>query len=257
MEIKDLLQNKKLSPMMRQYIEVKQQNEDCLIFFRVGDFYELFFDDAVNTSKELDIALTGKDCGLEERAPMCGVPFHAVDVYVSKLMAKGHKVAIVEQVEDPNTAQGLVKREVVKVITPGTVLYNDALNESKNNYLFSIYYDANGYGLSIVDFSVGSFQLTHIKSINGLHDIIDKFQPKEIIVNNLIYMSSLNMDYIKNKYGISFSILDNDYYDERHVRENEYLNKLLSNVGSASIRPNDGLAMLRPYDNKKCYDHFS
>ena len=249
MEIKDLLQNKKLSPMMRQYIEVKQQNEDCLIFFRVGDFYELFFDDAVNTSKELDIALTGKDCGLEERAPMCGVPFHAVDVYVSKLMAKGHKVAIVEQVEDPNTAQGLVKREVVKVITPGTVLYNDALNESKNNYLFSIYYDANGYGLSIVDFSVGSFQLTHIKSINGLHDIIDKFQPKEIIVNNLIYMSSLNMDYIKNKYGISFSILDNDYYDERHVRENEYLNKLLSNVGSASIRPNDGLAMLRPYDN--------
>ena len=236
--------------MMRQYIEVKQQNEDCLIFFRVGDFYELFFDDAVNTSKELDIALTGKDCGLEERAPMCGVPFHAVDVYVSKLMAKGHKVAIVEQVEDPNTVQGLVKREVVKVITPGTVLYNDALNESKNNYLFSIYYDANGYGLSIVDFSVGSFQLTHIKSINGLHDIIDKFQPKEIIVNNLIYMSSLNMDYIKNKYGISFSILDNDYYDERHVRENEYLNKLLSNVGSESIRPNDGLAMLRPYDNK-------
>ena len=250
MEIKDLLQNKKLSPMMRQYIEVKQQNEDCLIFFRVGDFYELFFDDAVNTSKELDIALTGKDCGLEERAPMCGVPFHAVDVYVSKLMAKGHKVAIVEQVEDPIVAQGIVKREVVKVITPGTVLYNDALNESKNNYLFSIYYDANGYGLSIVDFSVGSFQLTHIKSINGLHDIIDKFQPKEIIVNNLIYMSSLNMDYIKNKYGISFSILDNDYYDERHVRENEYLNKLLSNVGSASIRPNDGLALLRPYDNK-------
>ena len=248
--LNDLLQNKKLSPMMRQYIEVKQQNEDCLIFFRVGDFYELFFDDAVNTSKELDIALTGKDCGLEERAPMCGVPFHAVDVYVSKLMAKGHKVAIVEQVEDPNTVQGLVKREVVKVITPGTVLYNDALNESKNNYLFSIYYDANGYGLSIVDFSVGSFQLTHIKSINGLHDIIDKFQPKEIIVNNLIYMSSLNMDYIKNKYGISFSILDNDYYDERHVRENEYLNKLLSNVGSESIRPNDGLAMLRPYDNK-------
>ena len=222
---------------MRQYIEVKQQNEDCLIFFRVGDFYELFFDDAVNTSKELDIALTGKDCGLDERAPMCGVPFHAVDVYVSKLMAKGHKVAIVEQVEDPSVAQGIVKREVVKVITPGTVLYNDALNESKNNYLFSIYYDANGYGLSIVDFSVGSFQLTHIKSINGLHDIIDKFQPKEIIVNNLIYMSSLNMDYIKNKYGISFSILDNDYYDERHVRENEYLNKLLSNVGSENIRP--------------------
>ena len=226
----DLLENKKLSPMMRQYILTKQQHEDCLIFFRVGDFYELFFDDAVNTSKELDIALTGKDCGLDERAPMCGVPFHAVDIYISKLMQKGHKVAIVEQVENPSEAQGIVKREVAKIVTPGTVLYNDALNEGKNNYLFSIYYDANGYGLSIVDFSVGSFQITHIKNINSLIDLIDKFLPKEIIVNNLIFMSSLNMETIKNKYNISFTILDNDYYDEKHVRENEYLSLLLKNV---------------------------
>ena len=234
--LQELLENKKLSPMMRQYVEIKLQNEDCLIFFRVGDFYELFFDDAVNTSKELDIALTGKDCGLEERAPMCGVPFHAVDVYISKLMMNGHKVAIVEQVEDPASAQGLVKREVVKIITPGTVLSKDALNESKNNYLFSIYYDANGYGISIVDFSVGSFQLTNIKGINSLMDLIDKFMPKEIIVNNLIFMSSLNIDLIKEKYGISFTSLDNDYYDEKHVNENEYLEKLLKTYKEGLVK---------------------
>ena len=247
--LNELLENKKLSPMMRQYILTKEQYKDCLIFFRVGDFYELFFDDAINTSKELDIALTGKDCGLDERAPMCGVPFHAADIYVSKLMAKGHKVAIVEQVENPNEAQGIVKREVVKIVTPGTVLYTDALNESKNNYMFSIYYDANGYGLSIVDFSVGSFQLTNIKNINSLLDLIDKFLPKEIIVNNLIFMSSLNIDAIKSKYNISFSTLDNDYYDEKHVKENEYLSKLFETLekGFANLAPTQGLEKTNCY----------
>ena len=226
----NLLENKNLSPMMRQYIETKEQYNDCLIFFRVGDFYELFFDDAINTSKELDIALTGKDCGLEEKAPMCGVPFHAVDIYISKLTQNGHKVAIVEQMEDPQTTKGLVKREVIKVVTPGTVLYNNALNEAKNNFLFSIYYDANGYGVSMIDYSVGSFTISNIRNMNNLIDLIDKFTPKEIIVNNLIYMSSLNIDNIKEKYNISFSVLDNDFFDEIHIKQNEYLYKLIHNI---------------------------
>ena len=130
----------KLSPMMKIYVETKQQYKDCILFYRLGDFYEMFFDDALLVSKELEITLTGKECGLEERAPMCGVPHHAVEMYLNKLVSKGYKVAIGEQVEDPKQAKGLVKREVVRIVTPGTNMNVTALDESKNNYLMCIVY---------------------------------------------------------------------------------------------------------------------
>ena len=138
----------KISPMMEQYFEIKKQYKYCLLFFRVGDFYEMFYEDAIIASKELDIALTGKSCGQEERAPMCGVPFHSADTYISKLISKGYKVAICEQVEDPKLAKGIVKRDVIRVITPGTIIDNSALDEKKNNYIMCIYADRNGYGVA-------------------------------------------------------------------------------------------------------------
>ena len=127
-----------LSPMMQKYMETKEQYKDCILFYRLGDFYEMFFDDAILASKELELTLTGKDCGLEERAPMCGIPYHAVDTYLSKLVEKGYKVAIGEQVEDPKLAKGLVKREVIRVVTPGTNLNTSSMDETKNNYLMCI-----------------------------------------------------------------------------------------------------------------------
>ena len=133
----------KISPMMRQYLETKDVYPDTLLFFRVGDFYEMFFDDALTASKALELTLTGKDCGLEERAPMCGVPFHAVEGYLTRLVQKGYKVAIAEQMEDPNLAKGLVKREVIRVVTPGTITSSQALDETKNNYLMAVVYTGN------------------------------------------------------------------------------------------------------------------
>ena len=128
------------SPMMQHYLATKKQYNDCILFYRLGDFYEMFFDDAITVSKELELTLTGKDCGQEERAPMCGVPFHAAETYINRLVSNGHKVAICEQMEDPKLAKGIVKREVIKVVTPGTNLNAQALDETKNNYLFCIYY---------------------------------------------------------------------------------------------------------------------
>src|SRR5574344_1716740 len=140
-----------VTPMMQKYLETKNEYKDCILFYRLGDFYEMFFDDAITASKELEITLTGKSCGLEERAPMCGIPYHAVDTYLSRLVSKGYKVAICEQVEDPKTAKGLVKREVVRIVTPGTNLNTQSLDETKNNYLMCIIYTTNAYGVSIVD----------------------------------------------------------------------------------------------------------
>ncbi len=124
-----------LSPMMRQYMEIKEQNKDCIIFYRLGDFYEMFFEDAKIGSEELELTLTGRDCGLDERAPMCGVPYHSCEGYISRLVEKGYKVAICEQVEDPATAKGIVKRDIVRIITPGTVIEGEMLDEARNNYL--------------------------------------------------------------------------------------------------------------------------
>ncbi len=145
-----------LTPMMQKYMETKEQYKDCILFYRLGDFYEMFFDDAIVASKELEIALTGKSCGLEERAPMCGIPYHAVETYLARLVSRGYKVAICEQVEDPKLAKGLVKREVIRVVTPGTNLDVQSLEASKNNYLMCIAYTSDGIGISAADVTTGS-----------------------------------------------------------------------------------------------------
>ena len=144
-----------LTPMMKQYMQTKEEYKYCILFYRLGDFYEMFFDDALTASKELEITLTGKNCGLEERAPMCGIPYHAVDSYLNRLVSKGYKVAICEQVEDPKTAKGIVKREVIRVVTPGTNLDTQGLDETKNNYIMCIVYMADRYGLSVADVTTG------------------------------------------------------------------------------------------------------
>lgn len=171
----------KLSPMMEQYVATKEKYKDCILFYRLGDFYEMFFGDALLASKELEITLTGKDCGLEERAPMCGVPFHAADTYINQLVKKGYKVAIAEQVEDPKLAKGLVKREVIRIVTPGTNLSTESLDESKNNYLMSISSDNNVFGIAVTDLSTGVFKTCMIHTAEKVLDEINKFQPTEII----------------------------------------------------------------------------
>ena len=160
-----------LTPMMKQYMQTKEEYKDCILFYRLGDFYEMFFDDALTASKELEITLTGKNCGLEERAPMCGIPYHAVDSYLNRLVSKGYKVAICEQVEDPKTAKGIVKREVIRVVTPGTNLDTQGLDETKNNYIMSIAYVGGIYGVSTCDVSTGEFYLTELKTKEQLEEI--------------------------------------------------------------------------------------
>ncbi len=171
----------KLSPMMEQYVATKEKYKDCILFYRLGDFYEMFFDDAILASKELEITLTGKDCGMEERAPMCGIPFHAADTYINQLVKKGYKVAIGEQVEDPKLAKGLVKREVIRIVTPGTNLSSESLEESKNNYLMCISYIGKNYGISVTDLSTGVFKTCQIQQAEKVVDEINKFQPSEVL----------------------------------------------------------------------------
>lgn len=171
----------KLSPMMEQYVATKEKYKDCILFYRLGDFYEMFFDDAILASKELEITLTGKDCGMEERAPMCGILFHAADTYINQLVKKGYKVAIGEQVEDPKLAKGLVKREVIRIVTPGTNLSSESLEESKNNYLMCISYVVKNYGISVTDLSTGVFKTCQIQQAEKVVDEINKFQPSEVL----------------------------------------------------------------------------
>ncbi len=203
-----------LTPMMQKYLETKQQYKDCILFYRLGDFYEMFFDDAITASRELEITLTGKSCGLEERAPMCGIPYHAVDTYLSRLVSKGYKVAICEQVEDPKTAKGLVKREVVRIVTPGTNLNTQSLDETKNNFLMCVIYTTNAYGVSIVDVTTGDFYMTEIESNRKLIDEINKFVPSEIICNESFLVSGVDLEDLRNRLNISISSLENWYYEE-------------------------------------------
>ncbi|MBS6307282.1 MAG: DNA mismatch repair protein MutS [Clostridium sp.] len=167
--------------MMEQYVATKEKYKDCILFYRLGDFYEMFFDDAILASKELEITLTGKDCGMEERAPMCGIPFHAADTYINQLVKKGYKVAIGEQVEDPKLAKGLVKREVIRIVTPGTNLSSESLEESKNNYLMCISYVGKNHGISVTDLSTGVFKTCQIQQAEKVVDEINKFQPSEVL----------------------------------------------------------------------------
>ena len=203
-----------LTPMMQQYMAIKEQYKDCILFYRLGDFYEMFYDDALTASRELEITLTGKNCGQEERAPMCGVPYHAVDVYLNKLVAKGYKVAICEQAEDPKQAKGIVKREVIRIVTPGTNLSQQALDEGRNNYLMCLVYDNNQFGLAITDISTGDFYTTEVPTLKELYDEIHRFSPSEIICNDSFYMSGASLDDFKDRLHVSVSTLDTWYMDE-------------------------------------------
>lgn len=203
-----------LTPMMQQYMKTKEEYKDCILFYRLGDFYEMFFDDALTASKELEITLTGKNCGMEERAPMCGVPYHSVDGYLNRLVGKGYKVAICEQVEDPATAKGIVKREVVRIVTPGTNLDTQALDETKNNYIMCVVYSADRYGLSVADVTTGDYFVTEIDSDEKLFDEIYKFMPSELICNEAFYMSGMDLTDLKERLGITIYALDAWYFDD-------------------------------------------
>lgn len=203
-----------LTPMMKMYLETKKQHDDCIIFYRLGDFYEMFFDDATTASKEMEITLTGKSCGLEERAPMCGVPYHAVDSYINRLVTKGYKVCIVEQTEDPAQAKGLVKREVVRIVTPGTNLNTAAMDEGKNNYIMSIAYIGGKFGISIADVTTGDYYVTEVTTERNVVDEINKFMPSEIICNHSFLMSGMDIDDLKDRLSISVFELEEWYFDE-------------------------------------------
>ena len=208
-----------LTPMMKQYMETKSQYQDCILFYRLGDFYEMFFEDALTASRELEITLTGKNCGQEEKAPMCGVPYHAVEGYLNRLVAKGYKVAICEQVEDPKTTKGIVKREVVRIVTPGTNLDTQALDETKNNYIMCIVYIADKYGVSVADISTGDYFVTEITDSAKLLDEIYRFSPSEIICNEAFYMSGVDMDGMKDRLGITIYSLESWYFDDEVCRK--------------------------------------
>ena len=203
-----------LTPMMQQYMKIKEQYKDCILFYRLGDFYEMFFDDAITASKELEITLTGKNCGLEERAPMCGIPYHSVEGYLAKLVSRGYKVAICEQTQDPKLCKGIVEREVTRIVTAGTNLNTQVLDESKNNYLCCIVYTTNSYGLSFVDVTTGDYYMTEIDSERKLLDEIGKYSPSEIICNDTFLVSGVDVDEIRYRYHVSVTAQEPWYFDD-------------------------------------------
>ena len=219
----------KLSPMMRQYLESKKEVPDALLFYRIGDFYEMFFEDAIKASKALDLVLTGKDCGLEERAPMCGIPYHAADSYVSKLVSQGFKVAIGEQVEDPKLAKGLVKREIIRVITPGTQTEETALEEGKNNYLSAIYPGNSGIGLATVDISTGELYSLSVSDSKELLDEISRFSPKEILCPIGFLEDKELSSALDSRFNLSITEKEKEYFGK------EEADKILSSHFSSSI----------------------
>lgn len=204
----------KLTPMMKQYMEIKEEHKDCILFYRLGDFYEMFFEDAKICSKELEITLTGKSIGNNKRAPMCGVPYHSVDGYLSKLIDRGYKVAICEQVEDAKEAKGIVKREVVRIVSPGTNLDVQGLDKTKNNYLMAIVYTTNAYGLSIVDVTTGDFYVTEVDDDRKLMDEVYKWDPSEIICNDSFLVSGIDIDALKNINNLMLSPLEPWSFDD-------------------------------------------
>ncbi|MDE6846720.1 MAG: DNA mismatch repair protein MutS [Lachnospiraceae bacterium] len=209
-----------LTPMMQQYLETKKEYQDCILLYRLGDFYEMFYEDALVASKELEITLTGKNCGQEEKAPMCGVPHHALEGYLSKLVSKGHKVAICEQMEDPKVTKGIVKREVVRIVTPGTNLNMQALEETRNNYLMCVVYFPGKTGISIADVTTGDYYLTEVEDTRKLQDEVNKYEPSEIICNEQFLVSGYDIDDLKNRLGITIFSLASHYFDEDNCRKN-------------------------------------
>ncbi len=213
------------SPMMQKYLETKNKYKDCILFYRLGDFYEMFFEDAITVSRELELTLTGKDCGQEERAPMAGIPHHAAETYAAKLIAKGYKVAICEQLTDPKTTKGIVERGVIRVLTPGTIVESNMLEERKNNYIMSIYKSGIYFGLSVCDISTGEFYTTEIKEINNFEMLLDeiaRFSPAEIITNKMLYNCDEEMAKIKERFDIYVTKFAEEHFTEelkQDVRE--------------------------------------
>lgn len=213
-----IVDKEKCSPMMQKYLETKEQYNDCILFYRLGDFYEMFFDDAILVSRELEITLTGKDCGLEERAPMAGIPYHAAENYIARLVSKGYKVAICEQLEDPKTTKGIVKRGVIKVVTPGTVVESNMLEERKNNYIMSICKAGLYFGIAVSDISTGEFYSTEIKETNNfslLMDEISRYSPAEIVANKMMNESEAEILKIKTRFPeVYITSCDESYFSE-------------------------------------------
>ena len=208
-----------LSPMMVKYLETKEEYSDCILFYRLGDFYEMFFEDALIASKELELTLTGKSCGLEERAPMCGVPYHAVDSFLNRLVSRGYKVAICEQVEDPKFAKGLVKREVTRIVTPGTNTDVSSMDETKNNFIMCIYYGLRKIGISVADVTTGDYYLSEAESNKELYDEICRYMPSEIIANDFFYSCGLDIVDMKNRLGLAMFTLEDRFFDENATKK--------------------------------------
>ena len=204
------------SPMMQKYLETKEQYKDCILFYRLGDFYEMFFDDAITASRELELTLTGKDCGQEERAPMCGIPHHAAETYIARLIAKGYKVAICEQLQDPKEAKGIVERGVIRVVTPGTVIESNMLEERKNNFIMAVYKSGIYFGISVCDISTGEFYSAEIKDNNNFPTLLDeiaRFSPSEIITNTMMFDCTEEMQKIKERFSIYITKFNEKYFN--------------------------------------------
>ena len=246
-----------LTPMMQQYMETKEQYKDCILLYRLGDFYEMFYDDALIASKVLEITLTGKDCGQAERAPMCGIPYHALDGYLTKLIDHGYKAAICEQVEDPKTAKGIVKREVIRIVTPGTNLSMQSLDESKNNYLMCLFYMDEQFGISVADISTGDYYMTEVDTAKKVFDEINRYMPAEIIYNDYFLMSGLNLEELGEKMQFSVSALDTWYSDEdlcvQKIKDHFHVLSLdglgLSDYSAGTIAA--GMLLLYLYETQK------
>ena len=216
-----------LTPMMKQYLEVKEQYKDCILFYRLGDFYEMFFDDALTASRELEITLTGRNCGEEEKAPMCGVPFHAAEGYIAKLISKGYKVGICEQLEDASATKGIVKRDVIRVVTPGTLIETNMLSEKENNYIMSVFKKGIYFGIAVCDISTGDFYASEIKTENNfaaLLNEISKYMPSEIIVNPIVYNTSEELKIIKERFSAYISQEENFLEESETIKEKYNIN---------------------------------
>ncbi len=208
-----------ISPMMQHYLKTKEEYRDCILFYRLGDFYEMFYEDAQVASKELELTLTGKSCGLKERAPMCGVPYHAAEPYINRLIGKGYKVAICEQVEDPKQAKGIVKREVIRIVTPGTNTDMTSLDETKNNYIMCIVYMSDEYGIAASDVTTGDFFVTELETERKLLDEVSRFMPSEIICNEAFCMSGVDLENLKNRMQAVVSSLEDWYFGDDLAKE--------------------------------------
>ena len=209
------------SPMMQHYLDTKNQYKDCILFYRLGDFYEMFFDDAINVSRELELTLTGKDCGQEERAPMCGIPYHAAENYISRLISKGYKVAICEQLEDPKQAKGIVKRDVIRVVTPGTVMEANLLDDRKNNYIMCVYKNGIYFGVTVCDITTGDFRTTEIKETNNFAIVLDeisKYSPAELVVNPMMYDCPEEIAKIKERFDIYITRLEEGKFTDDYEK---------------------------------------